>query len=214
MDTNPASGNSAGPTAPARGPFLRSGQPLRAPLSSLLADRMPVSAAPRRRRCVHRRSGSDIETAFPQLVAARSLVDAEDIASVLRHRVERWTQAAGGRRQARANVVAGLIPRAQGVTDPDLAAALTERDRAMEDRARTLADQAVEARHDWASRLPIRPNGSGGCGRSPLSPPTGTAGTSPAATSSAPTSRRVSSRRLNVSGRRPQHNGPTPSIRA
>jgi len=102
--------------------------------------------------------GLDIETTFPRLVAGRTLEDAEDIASVLHHRVDRWTQAARGRRQARANLIAGLVPRAQGVTDPDMARALAERDRAMEDRARTLAEQAVEAHHGWAGRLGAPPS--------------------------------------------------------
>jgi hypothetical protein len=93
--------------------------------------------------------GLDIEAAFPRLVTGRSLADAEDIAAVLHHRVHRWTDAAAGRRRAADNLIAGLIPRAQGVTDPELATALAERDRAMEDRARTLATQAVEAGRPW-----------------------------------------------------------------
>ena len=100
----------------------------------------------------------DIEATFPRLVAGRTLEDAEDVAAVLHGRVDRWTQAAGGRRQARANLIAGLVPRAQGVTDPDMAIALAERDRAMEDRARTLAEQAVEAHHGWAQRLGAPPS--------------------------------------------------------
>jgi hypothetical protein len=92
--------------------------------------------------------GLDIETDFPRLATGRSLADAEDIAAVLRHRVERWT-AAAGRHHGSGNLIAGLIPRAQGVTDPELDTALTERDRAMEDRARALATQAVEAGRPW-----------------------------------------------------------------
>ncbi len=51
------------------------------------------------------------------------------------------------------DLIAGLVPRAQGVTDPELATALAERDRAMEDRARTLAAQAVEAARPWVAGL-------------------------------------------------------------
>ncbi len=43
--------------------------------------------------------GLDVEAAFPQLVAGRSLADAADVAAVLHGRVDRWTQAAGGRRR-------------------------------------------------------------------------------------------------------------------
>ena len=71
---------------------------------------------------------------------------------MLHGRVERWTEAAGGRDQSR-NLIAGLIPRAQRVSDPEMARALTERDQAMEERARTLADQAIERRSGWVQRL-------------------------------------------------------------
>ena len=76
--------------------------------------------------------GLDIETTFPRLVAGRSLADAADVAAVLHGRVERWTQAAGGRSRRADNLIAGLIPRAQGVSDPEMAQALAERDQAME----------------------------------------------------------------------------------
>ena len=97
--------------------------------------------------------GLDVETAFPRLVAGRTLADADDIAAVLHHRVHRWTTAAAGRRRATDNLIAGLISRAQGATDPELATALAERDQAMEDRARTLAAQAVETRRLWVDAL-------------------------------------------------------------
>ena len=64
------------------------------------------------------------------------LADTDDPASVLHERVERWMHASGGRRQPRSNLIAGLMPRALGVTDPDFARALDERDRALEGRAR------------------------------------------------------------------------------
>ena len=41
--------------------------------------------------------GLDVEATFPRLVAGRSLADAADVAAVLHGRVERWTEAAGGR---------------------------------------------------------------------------------------------------------------------
>jgi conjugative relaxase-like TrwC/TraI family protein len=102
--------------------------------------------------------GLDIEAALPKLVAARSLADATDVAAVLHGRVDRWTRAASGRHRAADNLIAGLIPRAEGVTDPDMARALDERDRAMEDRARTLAEQAVEGAHPWVQRLGTAPS--------------------------------------------------------
>jgi conjugative relaxase-like TrwC/TraI family protein len=103
----------------------------------------------------------DIEAAFPQLVAGRSLTDAVDVAAVLHARVHRWIQAASGRRRGTDHLIAGLIPRVRGVTDPDMARALTERDNAMELRARALANQAIEAGHSWVKRLGPAPDDPG-----------------------------------------------------
>jgi hypothetical protein len=104
--------------------------------------------------------GLDIEATFPRLVAGRSLADAADVAAVLHGRVERWAQAAGRRRKPD-NLIAGLIPRTQGVNDPEMARALIERDEAMEGRARTLAEQAVESGQPWVQRLGPPPSDRG-----------------------------------------------------
>jgi hypothetical protein len=91
------------------------------------------------------------------LVAGRSLADAADVAAVLHGRVERWTEVAGGRGRRTDNQIAGIIPRAQRVSDPEMAQALAERDQAMEERARTLADQAVGTGESWVQRLGTPP---------------------------------------------------------
>ena len=104
--------------------------------------------------------GLDVEAALPQLVAGKSLADATDVASVLHSRVDRWSHAAGGRRRHTGQLIAGLIPRAQGVTDPDMARALAERDHAMEQRALSLAEEAIAARHTWVRPLGPPPSGS------------------------------------------------------
>ena len=101
--------------------------------------------------------GLDIDAAFPLLVTSKSLADADDIAAVLHHRLERWTNAAAGRQKRPQNLIAGLIPRAKGVTDPELATALAERDHAMEARARALAARAVENAHVWVGTLGAPP---------------------------------------------------------
>ena len=89
--------------------------------------------------------GLDIDVAFP-LVAA-----------VLHRRVDCWTAAAAGRRQRSQNLIAGLIPRAHGVTNPELATALAERNLAMEARARTLAARAVVDAEAWVAALGAPP---------------------------------------------------------
>jgi conjugative relaxase-like TrwC/TraI family protein len=101
--------------------------------------------------------GLDVEATFPRLVAGRSLADAGDVAAVLHGRVERWTEAAGGRGRRTDNLIAGLIPRAQRVSDPELAQALAERDQAMEERARTLANLALHNGESWVQRLGTPP---------------------------------------------------------
>jgi len=101
--------------------------------------------------------GLDVEGTFPELVAARPLDGAEDPASVMHGRVDRWAQTAGSRRQAASNLIAGLIPRAVGVTDPDLTQALDERAQAMQCRARELAVQALERGDVWITRLGTPP---------------------------------------------------------
>ena len=101
--------------------------------------------------------GLDVDSTLHRLVAGRSLADAVDVAAVLHSRVERWTQAASGRNRQADNLIAGLIPRAQRVSDPELAQALSERDQAMEGRARSLAEQAVESGESWVQLLGTPP---------------------------------------------------------
>jgi hypothetical protein len=97
--------------------------------------------------------GLDIEAALPRLAAARTLEGADDPIAVLHARAERWAATASSRHQAGAGLIAGLVPRALGVDDQDLAKALQERDRAMERRARGLAEQALAEGRAWTRSL-------------------------------------------------------------
>jgi hypothetical protein len=99
----------------------------------------------------------DVEGVFPRLVASRSLDEAEDPAAVMHARVERWAHTAGSKRRTSNSFIAGIIPRAVGVIDPDMVHALSERERAMWRRARDLATQALEHRETWARRLGAPP---------------------------------------------------------
>jgi len=96
--------------------------------------------------------GLDVDEAFPKL-AARTLVDADDPAAVLHGRVDRWVTAAGSKRRAATNLIAGLIPRAADVTDPDMARALDERDQAMQHRVQELTGEAIEQGQVWVRHL-------------------------------------------------------------
>jgi len=102
--------------------------------------------------------GLDVEETLPRLVAARSLDDAEDLAAVVRDRVDQWAQAAGSRRGAGSNLIAGLIPRAVGVTDTDMARGLQERAQALQRRARELAERAIDQDPLWLRQLGARPS--------------------------------------------------------
>jgi hypothetical protein len=95
----------------------------------------------------------DPEVIVPRLVAARGLADADDVAAVLHGRLDRYAEAAGTKRQAATDLIAGLVPRAKGVTDPDMAKALQQRDEALERRAAALAAWAVERKPPWVRRL-------------------------------------------------------------
>ena len=92
----------------------------------------PLIAALRRAEAL----GFDLESGLRDLVAERTLVGVDDVAAVLHHRVEMWVTATGSKSPDDADMVAGLIPRAVGVTDPDLARALVEREQAMGQRVR------------------------------------------------------------------------------
>jgi hypothetical protein len=101
--------------------------------------------------------GLDVEATLPSLVERRSLAGVDDPAAVLHGRVDRANARVTNRRQSRHNLIAGLVPRAQGVADPDMARALDERDQAMQARARALAEEAVAARHEWLEHLGREP---------------------------------------------------------
>jgi hypothetical protein len=101
--------------------------------------------------------GLDVEAVFPRLVALRSLDEAEDPAAVMHSRVERWAHTAISKRRTSAGFIAGIVPRAVGVTDPDMVRAFDERAVAMQHRARELAVHALEHRETWVLRLGAPP---------------------------------------------------------
>jgi hypothetical protein len=88
----------------------------------------PLVAALRRAEA----SGLDVESGLCRLVTGRGVGGVDDLAAVLHHRVTMWTAASRSMTVVGADLVAGLVQRAAGVADPDLARALFERERAME----------------------------------------------------------------------------------
>jgi hypothetical protein len=97
--------------------------------------------------------GLNVDDALAKLVAVRPLADADDVASVLHSRVDTWVERAASRRQPATDLIAGLIPRAKGVANEDMARALREREEAIERRANVLLDRAIGEQAGWLRRL-------------------------------------------------------------
>jgi len=93
--------------------------------------------------------GFDIPTELPTLVTGRSLEDADDIASVLHYRIDRYVTGVGYPAPSASELVAGIFPRPTGITDPDVMQALNDRADAIEQRARELAMIAIERHDAW-----------------------------------------------------------------
>lgn len=94
-------------------------------------------------------SGTRLEDTFDTIAGMRTLQGVEDPAAVLAHRVDAYVAASGPRR-VRPQLIAGLLPTAQGVSDPDLSRALQEREELIVARAHGLVERAREQGLSWA----------------------------------------------------------------
>ncbi len=101
----------------------------------------------------------DLDRLFPRLVTARGFDDADDIASVLHHRVARATArpAGSGRVRKSPRLVAGLIPHAGGSMTEDMRQALEERRELIEQRADAVLDSAQAEDAAWTKALGTPP---------------------------------------------------------
>ena len=101
----------------------------------------------------------DVDRLLPRLVQARSVEDADDIASVLHARLAKASArpAGSGRTRKQPRLIAGLIPHADGTMRPEMQTALNERRVLIEQRADALVDQAVDESVDWVR--PLLPQG-------------------------------------------------------
>jgi conjugative relaxase-like TrwC/TraI family protein len=93
--------------------------------------------------------GFDIDTELPMLVTGRSFEDADDVASVLHHRVNSYVAGVGYPCPPQSEFVAGIFPRFRDIADPDIALALNDRADAIEQRAIELATIAIERGKKW-----------------------------------------------------------------
>jgi len=105
--------------------------------------------------------GFDVDTELPMLVTGRSFGDAEDVAGVLHYRVDRYVTGVGYPSPPASELVAGIIPRPSGITDPDIMLALNDRADAIEQRARELATVAIERGETWVQDFGDAPTASG-----------------------------------------------------
>ncbi|WP_396290676.1 MobF family relaxase [Curtobacterium sp. KT1] len=101
----------------------------------------------------------DLDVLMPRLVRARGFDDADDIASVLHHRVARATArpAGSGRVRQAPRLIVGLIPYASGVSDPEMHHALTERQELIERRAAAVLDRDLDEGEPWTGALGKQP---------------------------------------------------------
>jgi hypothetical protein len=93
--------------------------------------------------------GFDVDTELPMLVTGRSFDDAEDVASVLHHRIDRYMTGVGYPSPPASELVAGIFARPTGINDPDIVLALNDRADAIEQRAHDLATIAIERSDTW-----------------------------------------------------------------
>jgi conjugative relaxase-like TrwC/TraI family protein len=96
-------------------------------------------------------AGLDLDTAAPKL--ASNLPATGDPVAVLRDRVQRWTDTAAPQHLPEQAFIAGLIPAARHITDPEMRQALAERAALIEQRAESLVARALEAGEPWIGKL-------------------------------------------------------------
>lgn len=97
----------------------------------------------------------DLGQLIPRLIATRPIDASEDIAAVLHHRLRSVTKRAAAvrRRQAPAQLIAGLIPKATGPIRIEMRQALAEREHLIEERATTLTNHAIVNQEPWTRAL-------------------------------------------------------------
>lgn len=102
----------------------------------------------------------DMDRLLPRLIQARGFNDADDIASVLHHRVTHATArpAGSGRTRKAPRLIAGLIPQAGGSMTNEMRQALDERRELIEARADAVLDTASDTRAAWIEPLGAPPD--------------------------------------------------------
>ena len=108
-----------------------------------------LSAALRRAEAHHH----DLERLVPRIIGQHRLDDADDVAAVLRHRLERVASSRPRGTRAMPRLIVGLIPEPFGPMADEDRQAISERTALIETRAQTLAESAVESSAPWVRSL-------------------------------------------------------------
>jgi hypothetical protein len=109
----------------------------------------PLTASLRLAEAYHH----DLKNLVPRVVGQHALDDADDIAAVLRYRVERAAASPPRGCRLHPRLIAGLIPEPVGEMSAEDRQAIGERTELIEARALALATAAVDAGAAWARRL-------------------------------------------------------------
>ncbi|WP_240044594.1 ATP-dependent DNA helicase [Nocardioides albidus] len=117
----------------------------------------PLAAALRRAEAHHH----DLERLLPRVVGRHDLDDADDVAAVLRYRVDKLAATPPRGCRLRPRLIAGLIPEPLGAMSAEDRQAIDQRKELIESRVRALAEDAVAGRKQWARPPQPRPVGVG-----------------------------------------------------
>lgn len=109
----------------------------------------PLAAALRRAEAYHH----DLDRLLPRIVTQHGLDDADDIAAVLRYRIDKAAASPPRGCRLRPRLIGGLIPEPLGAMSDEDRQAIDERKQLIETRARALAVDAVASGAAWISRL-------------------------------------------------------------
>lgn len=100
--------------------------------------------------------GHDIDNLLPRVVRAGNLDAVDDLASLLRYRIQKVAASYQPSRRRAAGLIVALIPRATGSMDASMRQALDERERLMQARVRALTQAALTNGEPWAKAF-VRP---------------------------------------------------------
>ncbi len=97
----------------------------------------------------------NVDALLPRLIKARGFANADDIASVIHHRLANATTrpAGSGCTRHAPRLIAGLIPEANGPMTSDMQQALAERRHLIETRAEAVHDTAIQTQQPWVTAL-------------------------------------------------------------